>query len=141
MKPAEPERGEVGMRLIRKDDLPVSHGRDEKYVFGLQDKQQQIVSGKRQRDGRLVFDFSLEVKTGPDPKRPVFTGRFASGPADDRFVYLSWRSVEHGEYISRIKARLEGITWVMVRAAQKADRPLVADMGGWRPHDARKTVE
>jgi Family of unknown function (DUF5990) len=129
------------MRLIRSGDLPVSHDRDEEYVFGLQDKQQEIVAGKRQRDGKLVFNFSLQVKAGSDSKRPIFTGRFASGPVDDRFVYLSWRSVKRGEYISRIKARLAGITWAMVRAAQAADRALVADMTGWRPHDSRKTVE
>ena len=88
-----------------------------------------------------MFDFSLAVKPGPDPERPVFTGRFASGPVADRFVYLSWRSVESGDYINRVKARLSAITWSMVREAQAADRPLTADMTGWGPHDARKQVE
>jgi hypothetical protein len=141
MKPTVTGHSEVRMRLIREADVPAGHETNETCVFGLQDKQQQIVPGKPRRDGKLEFDFSLQAKAGPDPKRPVFTGRFASGPVEDRFVYLSWRSVKRGTYISRVKARLSSITWAMVRAAQKADRPVVADMTGWRPHDPRKEVE
>jgi hypothetical protein len=132
---------EVRMRLIRENDVPASHEYDEAFVFGLQDTKQNIVAGERQPDGRLFFDFSLQVKASPDKKRPVFTGRFASGTADDRFVYLAWRSVPRGVYINRVKARLSGIDWKLLRAAQAADRPLVADMTGWRPGDPRKQVE
>jgi hypothetical protein len=131
----------VRLRLIRRDEAPPSHDLDEAYEFGLQDTKQQIVPGERLADGGLVFDFTLEAKPGKHPDRPVFTGRFASGPAEDRFVYLSWRSVPRGVYINRVKARLGSIDWQMVRAAQAADRPLVADMSGWRPHDPRKQVE
>ena len=62
------------------------------------------------------------------------------GPPDDRFVYLSWRSVPGGIWINRVKARLGGIDWKMVRAAAAAGRPLEADMSGWRPHDNRRQV-
>jgi hypothetical protein len=131
----------VRLRLIRANDAPPSHDLDEAFVFGLQDTRQEIVPGERLADGTLVFDFALEVKPGSDPDRPVFTGRFASGPADDRFVYLSWRSVARGVWINRIKARLSSIDWAMVRAAREAGRPLVADMTGRNPHDGRKPVE
>jgi hypothetical protein len=110
-------------------------------VFGLQDTKQTIIPGERQPDGTLAFDFTLRVKPGADPDRPVLLGRFASGPAQDRFVYLSWRSVPRGVYINRVKARLGSIDWAMVREAQRTNRPLVADMTGWRPGDPRKQVE
>jgi hypothetical protein len=59
----------------------------EAYVFGIQNTKQEIVSGQRQVDGKLIFDFSLQVKPGADPKGPVFAGRFASGPVHDRFIW------------------------------------------------------
>lgn len=55
-------------------------------------------------------------------------------------MYLSWRSVPRGVWINRIKARLGGIDWTLVRAAHAAGKPLVADMTGWTPHDARRQV-
>jgi hypothetical protein len=134
-------RGQVRMRLIRENDVPASHEYDEAFVFGLQDTKQSIVAGERQPDGRLFFDFSLQTKGGTVKNKPVFTGRFASGTLHDRFVYLSWRSIPRAVYINRVKARLGGIDWKMVRSAQAADRPLVADMTGWRPGDPRKQVE
>ena len=54
-------QSQIRLRLIRGDDVPVSHEFVEDYVFGLQDTKQQIVSGRRQADGKLVFDFCLEV--------------------------------------------------------------------------------
>ena len=107
----------------------------------MQDNKQEIVAGRRRNDAAFVFDFSLQVKPGRDPDRPVFTGRFASGPVHDRFAYLAWRSVERGDYINRVKARLSAIDWTMVRKAQAADRQLIADMTAWRPGDPRKQVE
>ena len=107
--------------------------------FDLHTKQG-IDPGRRQADGTFVFDFVLRVKVGADADRPVFGGPYASGPADDRFVYLSWRRIDGAGYINRVKARLGGIDWVMVRAAQAEDRPLTADITGWTPHDHRKSV-
>jgi hypothetical protein len=61
------EQTEVRFRLIRDSDVPVSHDLDETYVFGLQDPRQEITPGERRADGKLIFDFSLRVKPGPDP--------------------------------------------------------------------------
>ncbi len=97
--------GEVRMRLIRADDAPPTNPLDEPFEFGLQDVKQQLLPGKRDSGGRLVFDFSLKVKPGKDPDRLSFGGLFASGPADDRFVYLAWRSIPRGVWINRIKAK------------------------------------
>ncbi len=88
------------------------------------------------------IDFEpLTVKAGKDPERPSFGGPFASGPADDRFVYLSWRSIPRGVWINRIKARLASIDWALVRSAQSSGRPIVADMTGRRPHDSQRLVD
>ena len=131
---------EVRFRLIRADDAPATNPLGDPFVFGLQDTKEQLVAAERLPDGRLNWDFALRVKPGPDPDHPVFLGRFASGPAHDRFVYLAWRSIPRGAWINRVKARLGAIDWTLVRAAQAADRPLVADMTGWGPHDSRRQV-
>ena len=135
-----PERDEITMRLIRADDIPATSPRNDDYIFGLQDTRQEIVPGTRDANGALVFDFSLRVKPGTDPDRPVFTGRFASGPPQDRFVYLSWRSMPRGVWINRVKARLSPITWTVVRAAWDAGQPVVADMSGRGPGHSRQPV-
>ena len=132
---------EVRMRLVRRDDAPPTNPQGLAFEFGLQDTKQGIDPGRRSADGAFVFDFVLRVKPGADPERPVFGGPYASGPADDRFVYLSWRRIDGGGYINRVKARLGGINWTMVRAAQAEDRPLTADMTGWTPHAHRRSVD
>lgn len=134
------EEGTVRLRLIRADDIPATNPEGDAYAFGLQDTKDQITPGVRGPDGVLVFDFELRAAPGATPDRPNFFGAFASGPVDDRFVYLSWRSIPRGAWINRIKARLAGIDWPLLRAAQAAGRPLVADMTGWTPHDGRKQV-
>jgi hypothetical protein len=131
---------EVRFRLLRNDDVPATNPLNLSYRFGLQDTKQAIITGGRQRDGVFAFNFSLTVKPGKDPQHPIFTGRFASGPVNDRFVYLSWWAIERGNYINRVKARLGSIDWTMVRASQEQDRPITADMTGWLPGDARKHV-
>ena len=136
---AIPIRAEARFRLVRDHDKPVSHAFDEPYKFGLQDNKGEIVAGTRDRMGRFVFDFSLKVKPAADGK-PMFTGRFASGPPDDRFVYLSWRSMPRGVYINRLKARLSSIDWDMIAAAYDGGRCLCADMTDWRLGDSRRNV-
>jgi len=135
-----PAEDEVRLRLIRADDKPAHNPSCEAFEFGLQDTKQRIVPPERLPNGRLAWNFALRVKPGPDPARPNFLGPYASGPPDDRFVYLSWRSIPRRAWIVRVKARLTEIDWAMVRAAQAADRPLVADMTGWTPHDRRRQV-
>jgi hypothetical protein len=132
--------GEVRFRLLRADDIPATNPHNLAYLFGLQDKKQQITPGVRQPDGMLAFDFSLTAKKSKEPKRPSFTGRFASGPADDRFVYLSWFAIKRGDYINRVKARLSNIDWKMAHASQISGRPITADMTGRGPGDPRKHV-
>jgi len=131
---------EVRFRLLRSDDVPATNPHNLAYRFGLQDTKGNIIPGEIQADSMLIFDFNLKVKQGKDATRPVFTGRFASGPVEDRFVYLSWFAVERGDYINRVKVRLGGIDWKMIHASQKEDRPITADMSGRGPGEATRPV-
>jgi hypothetical protein len=65
--------------------------------------------------------------------RPLFGGRFASGPPKDRFLYLSRRAIKRGNFIKRVEARLSDLDWQMVRAAQESDKAATADMTGRTP--------
>jgi len=136
----KPAATELGLRLVRAGDAPATNPLADEYVFGLQDTRQQIFPGVPQTDGKLAFDFTVIVKPDPTDGRPVFTGPFASGPKDDRFVYLSWRSLARGDYINRVKARLGDIDWPLIHAARAAGRPLVADLTGRRPGGGRVPV-
>jgi Family of unknown function (DUF5990) len=131
---------EVYFRLLRRDDVPATNPFNLSYQFGLQDTRQKIIAGERQSNGVLVFDFSLKAKNGKNPKFPVFTGRFASGPVDDRFVYLSWFAIDRGDYINRVKARLATVDWEIVRNSLEKRKRITADMTGWSPGDKRKYV-
>ena len=131
---------ELRLRLIRDGDAPATNPLADEFVFGLQDTKQQIYPGKPQADGKLAWDFAVTVKTAATGNRPVFGGPFASGPASDRFIYLSWRSLERGDYINRVKARLSDLDWPLIRAAQAAGRPLVADLTGRSPGGGRVPV-
>jgi hypothetical protein len=136
--PSIPE--EVRFRLLRSDDVPATNPHNLAYRFGLQDTKGNITPGERQPSGMIAFDFSLTVKQGKDAARPVFAGPFASGPVDDRFVYLSWFAIERGDYINRVKARLGAIEWKMIRASQKENRPITADLTGRGPGEAMKPI-
>jgi hypothetical protein len=132
---------EVRFRLLRSDDVPATNPHNLAFKFGLQDKQGEIVAPISHKNGGLAFDFTLTVKKGADPKRPVFGGRFASGPPNDRFVYLSWYAIERGDYINRVKARLSEINWQTVRAAQASNKVITADMTGRTPGQTKKRIE
>jgi hypothetical protein len=130
---------EVRLRLIRSDDAPTTNPEGDAFAFGLQDVQGELTAGRRLPDGRLAWDFTLRVREGGP--EPAFLGRFASGPAGDRFVYLAWRSIPRGVWINRVKARLCDIGWDQIRAAQATGRPLVADLTGRPPGGGRVAVD
>jgi hypothetical protein len=122
------ESGTIRLRLLRDPAPPSPDGSPCR--FGLQDSKGGIQAGIEAGDGKLRFDFELNVKEGPDQDRPVFTGPYASGPPGDRFVYLSWQRLNGQGYVNRIKARLGDIGWALVREAQAGGKVLEADMSG-----------
>jgi hypothetical protein len=134
------DAGVVKLRLLRDDPrAPRPDGCASR--FGLQDVKGAIHEGTLRADGKYAFEFALAVKEGSDPARPVFTGPFARGPRDERFVYLSWKRLDGQGYVNRIKVRLGDLDWRLVREAQAAGKPLEADMSGRGPGGGRVKVE
>ena len=129
---------EVRFRLIRSGDAPPTNPLGDAFLFGLQDTQDGLHPGVRDDAGRFVFDFSLSVKPGKGGQ-PNFSGPFASGPATDRFVYLSWLSVPRRAWINRVKARLGDIDWALIERAE--GRRLAADLSDWSPGGGRRSVD
>jgi hypothetical protein len=127
---AKPPLEHVRLQLIYRGAGPVfwSGGATE---FGVQDKDENLHLGETSPDGGLTFDLALEVKP-EGPGAPVFVGPFAHGPANARFLYLSWRNLT-GEYAQRLKLPLGGIAWADIRAARPADRPLVGELADLAP--------
>jgi len=131
---------ELHLRVVRDHDRPLSHEFEESLLFGLQDVHQVIEPPVVGAGGQQIFDFTVMVRPDPKSGRPKFSGRFVSGKADDRFVYLSWRSVPRQTYVNRLKARLGGIDWPLIEAALESGGVLCADMTDWQLGDKRKQV-
>jgi len=125
------DKGILKLRLLRDDPTPPSAADGEDWHFGLQDNRDALHPGTPRADGMLAFDFELRVAAaGDEGQPPVFTGPFAFGKPQDRFVYLSWQRTAGPGYVNRIKARLADIDWALVQAAQESGGRLEADMSG-----------
>jgi hypothetical protein len=123
-------RRTVRLRLLRDD--PAAPTGDASAPFGLQDKDGKLQPPVRRADGMHAFDFELGVAPGPEG-RPNFSGPFASGPREQRFVYLSWPHLDGCGYVNRIKVRLADLDWPLIEQAIAAGRPLEADASGRKP--------
>lgn len=126
------DQGIVRMRLLRNDPTPPNGADDPSaHRFGLQDNKEVIHPGVLREDGKFAFDFDLRVAPAEDESEPpVFTGPFAFGKPQDRFVYLSWQRTDLPGYVNRVKARLADIDWALLRGAQESGGRLEADMSG-----------
>jgi hypothetical protein len=110
--------------------------------FGLQDKAQALLEGQPRDDGALQFDFELDSKGAVGQGAPDFSGKFAHGTPNARFLYLSYGYPDSGKltWIFRIKIPLRDITWDIINAASNAiiegavdgrRAATVPPMGGW----------
>ena len=117
----------VRFRLLRQEAAAPSG--DPSAAFGLQDRHGKLQPPVRRADGMHVFEFELSVDAGPDG-RANFTGPFACGPRDQRFVYLSWPDLDGCGYVNRVKVRLADLDWPQIEAAIARDVPLEADASG-----------
>ena len=113
-------------------DDPAAPSGDASAPFGLQDKGGTLKPPAHRADGMHVFDFELAVSEGPDG-RPTFTGPFASGPRDQRFVFLSWPRLDGCGYVNRVKLRLTDLDWPLIDQAIERGVPLEADASGRKP--------
>ena len=102
---------ERGVRLrVRCVDPPAG-------VFGLQDKDRQLVKGQLKADGSLIFECEVRAKRAADGT-PNFLGAFAHGTATDRFLYLMLLNGDSNQagIVKRIKVKLASITWEQVES-------------------------
>src|SRR5262249_36066157 len=87
--------------------------------FGLQKgkgSDYETIQTQRSSTHDLSFEFSLKIRPGTDVI-PVFTGPFAQGPADARFVYIdigTYAGQTNTQWSRRLKIPLSGITWQTV---------------------------
>lgn len=104
-------------------------------VFGLQDKNQRLLPPTPAADGSAVFRCQVRAKPAAASGPPNFSGEFTHGSPQERFLYLSLRSVDGPEaaWLKRIKVPLKSITWEQVEAAANhpaARLACTADGGG-----------
>jgi hypothetical protein len=75
--------------------------------FGLQDKAGNLTPGQPLPGGSLLFECVLKASADNPPN---FTGSYAQGTRQERFLYLSYRPVGETAWIRRIKVMLGSIT-------------------------------
>lgn len=95
-------------------------------VFGLQDKKRAIHPGIPQNDEALVYTCELQAER-QENGRPNFTGTFAHGTPDKRFLYLTLKHDQ--EIVRRLKIELSSITWDQI-AGLHEDTVLEARVDG-----------
>lgn len=77
--------------------------------FGMQRGRREVVSGTPEPDGSMAFEARVEPyrdKAG----RQRFRGEFVQGPANEPFLYLSWRVAGEAWWIARTKVALAPLT-------------------------------
>ncbi len=104
-------------------------------VFGLQDKNGRLLPPTQQAGGSAVFRCQVRAKPAAASGPPNFSGACTHGSPQERFLYLSLRSVDdpEGAWIKRIKVPLKSITWEQVEAAashKEARLACTVDGGG-----------
>ena len=101
-------------------------------VFGLQNKNEGLIQGKRWMDETLAFECEVNVEPGAAGKPPNFLGQHVHGTPTDRFLYLSYRPAVGGPWIRRLKVPLSSIPWEQVAAASATRKTLEATVDGSR---------
>lgn len=134
-----PETSIVKIRLIH-DGVQPGPRVPEPVDFGIQDKKGGVHAAKHSKGGLLLFEMDIAVKAAR--ASPVFSGPFVHGPPGGRFLYLSWKKRGQHEHpwAWRIKMPLGGISWPLVRQAQKDRHCLEANVVGRRPHSPDSVV-
>lgn len=121
---------QINMRIICVD--PIRPCLDADTVqFGLQDKKRELECGRELSADEIAFDFTLSVSRHSDGAAN-FTGAFAHGSREKRFVYLTYK-VPEGEswqIYRRLKVPLHFIPWEQVEAALATGRVLQTRVSG-----------
>ena len=123
---------QIRMRIICVDPMRHCPGIDA-IQFGLQDKKQDLHWGREVAADAVSFEFTLDVRRHNDGW-PNFTGAFAHGTREKRFVYLTYKvpDGESWQIYRRLKVPLHEISWEQVEAALAEGQALQARVSGLR---------
>ncbi len=122
----------IRMRIICVDPMRHCPGIDA-IEFGLQDKKQDLHCGRSIAADTITFEFTLDVRRHNDG-RANFTGAFAHGTREKRFVYLTYKvpDGESWQIYRRLKVPLHEISWEQMETALTERRTLQARVSGLR---------
>ena len=91
-------------------------------LYALQKGKDVRLAHQRSDGTNLDFHLTLTLAGQLDSGAPRFTGPFAQGSADERFVYINI-GASAGDHLSpwsrRAKIHISGITWEMVEQVQE----------------------
>jgi hypothetical protein len=124
-----PTKQTVPIRVICVDPPVYAHQPD--YLFGIQDKDKNVILGTEISADELRFELVLDVKQHTDGT-PNFTGAYAHGSLAERFLYLTVKQHDPtGRIIQRIKIPLQTITWEQIEQTIADDsKSLQVSVGG-----------
>lgn len=91
----------------------------EGVTFKLQDGTM-LIDPQHRDDEKIVFDFAVRLKDEDRNRKPRFVGRFVSGPAEDRFVYICSGTLAGQAdscWTRRAKIMLTEIDWDLIDKA------------------------
>ncbi|MDO9086023.1 MAG: DUF5990 family protein [Anaerolineaceae bacterium] len=122
------------VRLICRT-MPVIPLEEGTFDVGMQDKNQSVHAGQKQKDGSMFFGCDLEASLDDSSGRLSFRGPFVHGTPEARFLYLSWKrkDASSSPWFWRVKVPLTGITWEDISLV-KPSEVLEADITNRRPH-------
>ena len=124
----------IRLRIICLNPPPEGNGRP--LIYGLQDKQGNLQRGQPRSDWALVYECEVKASQNENGK-PNFTGSHTHGTPDERFLYISVRSVDGSNWQWRSKIMLSSVTWEMVEAASAANCPIEITVEGIVPPRAK----
>jgi Family of unknown function (DUF5990) len=93
--------------------------------LGIQ-RDQSIIETASANSKRIVFTPTLRARPNADGS-VNFLGPFAQGPKAERFIYLSWTTMNGNVVtgmVGRIKLHLNHIRWAAVQKAAGANKPI-----------------
>ncbi len=122
------------IRLVCKT-MPIIPQQEGILDVGIQDKNQHVYAGQKQKDGSMFFECDIEASLDESNRTLSFRGSFVHGTPQARFLYLSWKrkDASNSLWYWRVKIPLSGITWDDIFLL-KANEVLEADITGRRPH-------
>lgn len=108
--------------------------------FGMQDRDGNLQLGTEKEGGKLRYRAGIIAKRNRITGIVRFVGPYASGPAGDEFVYMSWREPGATASTMRLKLRVTALPWDDLIDADAKHRVFVYDATGRLPNANTKPV-